>query len=509
MADGWIHENESCEREVSASTCKRLQVLAFRAWSELAGMKLDEGLSLIAAMERESELLPPAALPDSIRVECELLRAAALALKDDAEAAFVSMNAVLGQFASAADHPAIPLMLRLVHWKARRLDAFCEFSRPPSGEPARRRDVLRNVLHLSMESAVELEQLRLTTAQRLAAEALELSTNCHGADCSGARLAVTVNARILYEQGHVDAADRLIRDRLILSSSQAGVEGALIAYVAGARIAAARRQIPFAVLLLREAELLGEERGWVRLIVASLGERVRLLVADGQLDEARACARRLAELADRSAAAASDLFFRCQSTLARARLELANGPTALTAIKLRKLVAEDWSRYDPFSSIEAAMLLSCVLREQGEDDEAASVALRAIGLGATGGLYRVFLDGGKATRDLLAWLYERRVNGTSALAGLKPYVRNLLDGFPEQTADKAGARTKHRSGESLSPRERHIVSLMSNGLSNKRIARELGIAPETVKSHAKHILLKLAAQTRTEAVSRAMSLGII
>ena len=35
------------------------------------------------------------------------------------------------------------------------------------------------------------------------------------------------------------------------------------------------------------------------------------------------------------------------------------------------------------------------------------------------------------------------------------------------------------------------------------------IAPETVKSHAKHILLKLAAQTRVEAVSRALSLGII
>ena len=51
--------------------------------------------------------------------------------------------------------------------------------------------------------------------------------------------------------------------------------------------------------------------------------------------------------------------------------------------------------------------------------------------------------------------------------------------------------------------------LISHGLSNKRIAKELDIAPETVKSHAKHILPKLAAQTRGEAVSRAHSLGII
>ena len=51
--------------------------------------------------------------------------------------------------------------------------------------------------------------------------------------------------------------------------------------------------------------------------------------------------------------------------------------------------------------------------------------------------------------------------------------------------------------------------LISHGLSNKRIAKELDIAPEAVKSHAKRILLKLAARTRVEAVSRAHGLGII
>ena len=92
---------------------------------------------------------------------------------------------------------------------------------------------------------------------------------------------------------------------------------------------------------------------------------------------------------------------------------------------------------------------------------------------------------------------------------MRPYVRTLLRGFPVPTRQVATARTKHRSGDSLSPRERHILTLISHGLSNKRIAKELAIAPETVKSHAKHILLKLAAQTRVEAVSRAHSLGLI
>jgi DNA-binding CsgD family transcriptional regulator len=53
----------------------------------------------------------------------------------------------------------------------------------------------------------------------------------------------------------------------------------------------------------------------------------------------------------------------------------------------------------------------------------------------------------------------------------------------------------------LSSRERTVLALISRGMCNKRIARELDIAPETVKSHAKRILTKLRAKTRAEAVA--------
>jgi LuxR family maltose regulon positive regulatory protein len=51
--------------------------------------------------------------------------------------------------------------------------------------------------------------------------------------------------------------------------------------------------------------------------------------------------------------------------------------------------------------------------------------------------------------------------------------------------------------------------MISQGSSNKHIARVLEISPETVKSHVKHIFLKLAVSTRTEAVFRALSLGLL
>jgi ATP/maltotriose-dependent transcriptional regulator MalT len=61
----------------------------------------------------------------------------------------------------------------------------------------------------------------------------------------------------------------------------------------------------------------------------------------------------------------------------------------------------------------------------------------------------------------------------------------------------------------LSAREQTIVLLMGHGLSNKRIARQLSIAPETVKSHAKRVFWKLTVQTRAQAVYRASVLGLI
>jgi LuxR family transcriptional regulator, maltose regulon positive regulatory protein len=50
--------------------------------------------------------------------------------------------------------------------------------------------------------------------------------------------------------------------------------------------------------------------------------------------------------------------------------------------------------------------------------------------------------------------------------------------------------------------------LIGEGLSNKEIARNLAITPETVKSHVKHIFTKLNVDNRAQAVSRAQILGL-
>jgi DNA-binding NarL/FixJ family response regulator len=61
----------------------------------------------------------------------------------------------------------------------------------------------------------------------------------------------------------------------------------------------------------------------------------------------------------------------------------------------------------------------------------------------------------------------------------------------------------------LTPREREILQLLADGMSNAEVATKLFISQETVKSHVRHILAKLEADTRTHAVAIAIRESII
>lgn len=63
--------------------------------------------------------------------------------------------------------------------------------------------------------------------------------------------------------------------------------------------------------------------------------------------------------------------------------------------------------------------------------------------------------------------------------------------------------------EELTEREREVLYLLAQGLSNKEIARDMQIVEDTVKIHVKHILAKLGVQSRTQAVLCAIRLGLV
>lgn len=63
--------------------------------------------------------------------------------------------------------------------------------------------------------------------------------------------------------------------------------------------------------------------------------------------------------------------------------------------------------------------------------------------------------------------------------------------------------------EHLTPREYDVLELLAEGLSNRELAGVLGFSEHTAKFHVQALLTKLGASTRTEAVVRAMRLGVL
>jgi DNA-binding NarL/FixJ family response regulator len=61
----------------------------------------------------------------------------------------------------------------------------------------------------------------------------------------------------------------------------------------------------------------------------------------------------------------------------------------------------------------------------------------------------------------------------------------------------------------LTQRERDVLRLLADGLSNEEIGRRLFISPETVRTHVRKAMEKLDADTRTQAVATALRLGLI
>jgi DNA-binding CsgD family transcriptional regulator len=68
---------------------------------------------------------------------------------------------------------------------------------------------------------------------------------------------------------------------------------------------------------------------------------------------------------------------------------------------------------------------------------------------------------------------------------------------------------KVRETLGISDREFEVLTLLAEGRSNKEIANQLEVSPNTVKTHVARLFEKLEAQRRTEAISRARELGMI
>ncbi|MGH3173298.1 MAG: LuxR C-terminal-related transcriptional regulator, partial [Streptosporangiaceae bacterium] len=167
------------------------------------------------------------------------------------------------------------------------------------------------------------------------------------------------------------------------------------------------------------------------------------------------------------------------------------------------------------SLIEIGALLALARAATGDEAGAVTALAEALLLACPQGYVRVFADEGPPMAALLGWLIaaQRTGSGFQAAADVPlGYLARLQRAF-----DTGSSTPDHRPGaaavqgivDPLTSRELEILTMLAAGRSNQAIARELVVTVDTVKKHVSHVLGKLGAANRTEAVARARELSLI
>ncbi len=155
--------------------------------------------------------------------------------------------------------------------------------------------------------------------------------------------------------------------------------------------------------------------------------------------------------------------------------------------------------------VELLALQAAAHQVAGEPEVALAVLERALHLAEPEGAVRVFVEAGEPMARLL---HEAASRGLAA-----DYVGRLVAAFPAARWTPAAgfpeAPSQAALTEPLSGREREVLRLVAQGLSNREIAERLVISLSTVKGHTSNIYGKLAVSSRTQAVVRARALGIL
>jgi LuxR family maltose regulon positive regulatory protein len=154
-------------------------------------------------------------------------------------------------------------------------------------------------------------------------------------------------------------------------------------------------------------------------------------------------------------------------------------------------------------AIEISLLQALALQAQGRADAALGALERCLTWAEPEGYLRLYLEAGQGLPTLLQLTFER---------GICPdYARTLLAAMdvPLEGSSVSLSHPPQPLIEPLTPRERQVLQLIGDGLSNREIADELVVSLNTVKKHTSHIYGKLGVRSRTQAVARAQELGLL
>ena len=229
------------------------------AWGMALVIRLKETLELLRQIESD---LGDQHSPENaaIACECATIRSVALVLGDDTQQALPIAEDCLGRSNDPWTTNVASNVVRFGCLKAGDLAKFYATPWIPYSLDEDRRNLFASVYRRCLQGLAEVQQIRLTAAERYYLDAVALAEQYVGPDSVAAALPLSLLAQIRYEQGRVDEAEGMVFDRLPILSATAMLDCVLSAYFVLVRLAASRMNFSHAYTLLEQAENLGLTR---------------------------------------------------------------------------------------------------------------------------------------------------------------------------------------------------------------------------------------------------------
>ena len=475
------------------------------AWGLALAMRFDEALAMLDTIEADAGAGDEA---DNTRWECLGIRSVVAGLQDDAPRALALAQRCLARPSTDSwTTNAASNVARFGHWKAGNLEALYATPWIPDSIDEDQRNVFASVYRLCLLGHAEMQQMHFGFAERYFSESMQLAERYAGPKSISAALCAPMLAHIWYEQGRLDDAEALLVELMPAIDLAVLLDSVFIAYRVLVRIAIARSNLEQAHALLNQAQTLGYARDWNRLLAGVAVERTRLYLKEGRITEAAACVGQLEQLVAALMAAADPVSPEIETfrALAVGWLAMAQNRTEDAVGSLTSALHSVEERHGDYLALRLRTVLALIWLRGNEPARAVEV-FRGV-LNANTDIYRSILDQGPEVGPLLqAVRDDTRV--TPQTKATVAYIDRLLDGW-RALYGPAIKPAREIEYEPLSARERGILELIAQGQSNKEIARTLGIAPETVKTHVKNMFIKLAVDKRAQAVARAQAMGLV
>ena len=356
---------------------------------------------------------------------------------------------------------------------------------------------------------VQRAQGRLDTAAGTYRQALEVAAATSRTALPAAGIAYVGLAEVAYQRNELDTALRHVSEGIAACRQMNFTQPLATGLATLAWIRQAQGDAAGAREAMEEAGQAAPGPGVAGLLNPVPAQRARLQLAQGDVAAAARWAQQRGLGPDDEPG-----YPREPEYLVLARVLLAQDRPGAALALLERLHAAAVSQDRAGSVIEIQALQALALAAAGEETAAVDALAGALTLACPQGYVRVFADEGPPMAALLGALVAAQRAEQAAARGVPlGCLARVLGAFGEKPAapgaGRGAAAVVPGLVEQLTARELEVLALLAAGAPNPRIAEQLVVSLDTVKKHVSHLLGKLGAANRTEAVTRARQLGLI